>query len=163
MYQFLTKNGQLIAFGVGSTIVVLCYVFILTSGDYETFTQMDDQEVLDPERYKFGLFNFGIYAAGVLALIAVVAALGFGIYQASTNIKGSIPALIGLGILGIMFAIGYFGGTVEETGPVHAAAQEFGVSDGERKLINGGIYTTLILAALAILGIVVSEIRNFFK
>ena len=163
MYKFLTKNGQTIAFGVGAFLVIVFYALVLSNGNFETFTNMDAEGVKDPERYKFGMFNFGLIATIVLMIIGAVIAAGFGVYQIATNFKNSIVGLVGLAVLGIIFAIGYFTGTVETEGPVHYAAQKFSVSDTQRKIINGSLYSGLILIALAVLGIIVSEIRNFFK
>jgi len=33
MYNFLTKNGQLLAFGLGALITVIYFIFVFTSGD----------------------------------------------------------------------------------------------------------------------------------
>ena len=163
MYKFLTKNGQTIAFGVGALLVIVFYVLVLTNGNYATFTDMDADGVKDPERYKFGMFNFGLVISVVLMFVGAIIAAGFGIYQIATNFKNSIPGLIGLALLGVLFAIGYFTGAVETEGPVAYAANKFNVSDAQRKIINGSLYSGLILIVLAILGVIVSEIRNFFK
>lgn len=163
MYKFLTKNGQSISFIVGAVLVIASLALIVTSGDYETFTAMDADGVKDKARYGFGLFDFGIGVTILLILAGAILMVGFGFFQAATNIKGSLGALAGLAIIGIIFAIGYSTTELETSGAVYKAATKFDLGDSTRKFVGGSIATGVTLIGLAALGIVVSEIRNFFK
>ena len=163
MYKFLTKNGQTISFVVGAILVILFYVLVVSDKNYETFSLMDMDGVKDPERYKFTMFNFGLMITVALIVIGAVLMLGFGLFQAVTNLKGSLGAIAGLAVIAIIFAIGYSTTEIETSGQVYASAMKFELEDGTRKFVGGSIMTGLALIALATVGIVVSEIRNFFK
>jgi hypothetical protein len=163
MYKFLTKNGQSISFIVGALLVVASYALIVTSVDYETFTAMDADGIKDKARYGFGLFDFGIGVTALLIAIGAILMLGFGLFQSITNIKGSLGAVAGLALIGIIFAVGYSTTQLETSGSVYDAAMKFELGDSTRKFVGGSIMTGVALIGLASLGIVVSEIRNFFK
>ncbi len=67
-----------------------------------------------------------------------------------------------VGLILIFFIGKGFAPAVDSNG-VMAAASEFGVSGGERNYISGAINTTIIVLLLAIVTLVVSEVRNAFK
>ncbi len=163
MYKFLTKNGQTISFVVGALLVIAFYALIVSSGDYETFTAMDADGVKDEARYGFGLFDFGIGVTVLLIILGAILMLGFGLFQSITNIKGSLGAVAGLAVIGIIFAIGYSTTELETSGEVYNVAKKFGLEDSTRKFVGGSITTGVAMIGLATFGIVVSEIRNFFK
>lgn len=163
MYNFLTKNGQTIAFAVGAVICLAFYGLVMGSGDFDHFTQMDMDGVKDKARYDLGLFDFGLMVTVALIIIAAVLMVAFGGFQAITNIKGSLGAIAGLVIIGIIFAVGYSSTELAETGLEAAASKKFQLTDNVRKIVGGSITTGVALIGLATLGLIVSEIRNFFK
>jgi len=163
MYNFLTKNGQTIAFGVGAAIVIVFYLLAVYGGDMEQFSQWDMDGVKDKARYDLGLFDFGLMVTLVLIAIAAIAMIGFGSFQAATNIKGSLGAIAGLAIIGIIFAAGYSTTELSTEGLEFAAAKKFELTDTVRKFVGGSITTATVLIGLATLGLIVSEVRNFFK
>lgn len=156
MYKFLTKNGQLIAFGVGLLITL---IFLGTA-----FAGMDSFNAMEEEvRGTSNIFNVGITGALILTIICGVAMLGFGILQVATNFKSSTKGLIGLAVIVIIFFIAYSGASYEETGPVHKSLVDMGVSQGANKGIVGGIVTACVLSVVALVAFIASEIINFFK
>ncbi|MEM6963724.1 MAG: hypothetical protein AAF573_03090 [Bacteroidota bacterium] len=164
MYKFLTKNGQTIAFGLGAVLVILFYALVVSNGNYETFTTMDADGVKDTKRYEFSLFDFGLIVTIALIIIGAILMLGFGLFQAATDIKGSLGAIVGLAVIGIIFAVGYSVTEIESSGMVYqSAVVKFNLTDSVRKFVGGSIITGLSLISLATIGIIVSEIRNFFK
>ena len=163
MYKFLTKNGQTIAFAVGAAIVVAFYAIVVLDVNYETFTSMDLDGVKDKKRYEFGLFNFGLIVTVVLIAIGAILMLAFGLFQALTDIKGSLGGIIGLVVLAIIFAVGYSTTEIETSGLVYDAALKFDLDEPTRRIVGGSITTGLVLIVIATLGIILSEIRNFFK
>lgn len=164
MYKFLTKNGQSIAFIVGTVIVLLFFAMVVTSQDYDVFTDMDADGVKDTKRYAFGMFDFGLMATVALIVVGYILMLGFGLFQAATNIKGSLGAIAGLAVIAIIFAIGYSMTELETVGPVYkSAVLKFELTDGVRKFVGGSITTGVALVAIGAIAIVLSEIRNFFK
>ena len=163
MYNFLTKNGQTLAFSLGAILVIAFYGIAVSSGDMEQFTQWDMDGVKNPDRYDLGLFDFGLMITVVLIAIAAILMFAFGGFQAITNIKGSLGAIAGLAIIGIIFAAGYSSTELLETGLEAAAAKKFELTDPVRRFVGGSITTGVALIGLATLGLVLSEIRNFFK
>jgi len=163
MYKFLTKNGQTIAFAIGSLIVVAFYALVVSDGNYDTFSSMDLDGVKDKKRFDFGLFDFGLIVTVILIAVGFVLMVAFGLFQAVTDIKGSLGGIIGLVVLVIIFAVAYSTAQLETSGPVYDSALKFELDESTRKIIGGSITTGLILTAIATLGIVLSEIRNFFK
>jgi hypothetical protein len=69
-------------------------------------------------------------------------------------------ALVGLVVLGFLF---YSLSEVETSGTVYQRIQNGELSGGMSKILNGALWTTIALSAIAVLGIVFSEIRNLFK
>ena len=141
MYNFLVKNGQFLAFGIGLLITIIFFVGAL-GGD-------------SPDR-----FNFGLITAMVLAGICALFMVGFGLYQIATNPKGSLKGIITFGLLIGLFAVLY--ATADAT-LTPAILDEFEISEGTSKMISGSMMTTLVLLAATGAAFAVSEIRNFFK
>jgi hypothetical protein len=157
MYNFLVKNGQLVAFllGVVITVVFLISVF---SGIGE-FNMLAEEEQLSTT-----IFDFGLKATVVLIIVTAISMLLFGIYQVATNFRSSLKGIIGLVVLIIVFFVTYSAASGEASGAVAEAADKAGgLTPGNLKFISGAITTALILIALAAASFVLSEIRNIFK
>lgn len=141
MYNFLVKNGQLVAFVVGLLITIIYFVGAL-GGD-------------SPDR-----FNFGLMTAIALSVICALFMIAFGLFQIASDPKGSLKGIITFGLLVGLFAVLY--STADPTlSP--ATTKEFGLTDGTSKMISGAMLTTLFLLGATGLAFVASEIRNFFK
>lgn len=100
MYNFLSQHGQKAAFLLGLSLVIiflaLSYPYV---GDYNFET------LSDADTYKVDIFNFGLYAAIILTLVAAGALVVFGLIHIATNFKSSLSGLIGVGVLLVMFFI----------------------------------------------------------
>ncbi len=156
MYNFLVKNGQSLAFIIGTVLTILFLVFALSG--MESFLALPEEE-----EATTNIFNFGISSAIALAVIALIAWVLFSLFQIATNIGGSMKGVLGAAVLVAVFLAAYFSGTVESSGTIFEAAQKQGVTDANSKFISGGITTALILVAIAAVSFVLFEIRNFFK
>lgn len=154
MYKFLTKNGQLLAFGFGTLITII--FFLMVNSGVEEFTELGK----DPARYQTTIFDFGLMAAIGLSILAAIIWLLFGIFHTVTNPKGAIKFLVGIAVIGIIFAIAYnmADGTVTEKW-----AEKFNITEGISKLVGGAITTTIGLCIAATVIFVLGELRNFFK
>lgn len=156
MYKFLTKNGQLLAFGLGVLVTILFLVIIFAGlGEYNMLSK--------EEQFQSSIFNFGLAASIALTVLAGVAAIAWGLFQMVTNPKGSLKGLIGIAGLVVVFLIFYAMATPETSGPVYKVLLDFGVTDTQSKLISGSLSTALILAIGAAVAFVVSEVINLFK
>ncbi len=148
MYKFFTKNGQFLAFGLGG-IAILIYYLIVASGVGE-FNALPEEE-----RDTSNLFNFGINVSITFAIVCAVLMVVFGVFQVFTNLRASLKGLIGLAVIVIIFIVSY------SASPTECFGED--ISANACKIVGGGITTVLILAGLATLAFVLTEIRNLFK
>lgn len=156
MYKFLTKHGTGAAFGLGLLVTVVGLVVILTG--YDAYTALTDDE-----QKQTGIFNAALYGTLLLLVVCVIAVILFGAVQLASSPKAAIRFLVAIGgivLLGFLF---YSLSEVETTGKVAEFIERGDLSAGVSKILNGALWTTLALAGVAVLGIVVSEVRNLFK
>lgn len=158
MYNFLTKNGTALAFGLGILGVLIFYGSI--AGGYGDFAAIaEEEQAASPEG---DIFLPGMYFTAFLIAVAFAAAVLFGIYQVATNPKGALKGIIGVVALAVIFGILYTTAS-EAIDPKYNTA-DFNFADGGvSKYVGGALKTTIALAGLAFVGLLVSEIRNFFK
>ena len=156
MYNFLVKNGQALAFLTGAAITILSLIIIFSG--MESFNMLGDENKTDTT-----IFNFGLGSAIAMAVIAFIVWLLFSVFQIATNLKGSMKGLIGGAVLILLFVIAYSTASVETSGPVYDAMINQNVSEGNSKFISGGIFTALVLGALAFASFIILEVINFFK
>lgn len=170
MYSFLTKNGQTIAFVTGVVLSLIFIILVMTNPltvdlGPESFTK--NPEGADALLAKLTQFDFGLYITYILLAITSIAALAFGLFQfiatlIDTPKKAVRTVAIIVGII-VFFFIGKAIAPSIDSVNVLAAAKEFGVSEGQRGVISGGINLTLIVLGLAVVSLIVSEIINLFK
>lgn len=162
MYNFLVKNGQALAFGLGALIVVAFLAMVIPNSG--GFTDLPREE-----QYATSMFNFGLQMAVVLIAVATAAMVLFGLFQIASNLKGSAKGLIGFGALVAVFVIAYSSTPTEVAPAIQESINKFQISQeseitaGHLKMIGGGITTALVLSAVAFASFVVFEIINFFK
>lgn len=165
MYQFLMRNGQALAFGLGMFLTVIFLIIVFTSPDVATLDTMPKEE-----KYETTMFNFGLWASIILIVLTTAALVIFGIYHVASNPKGSLKGIIGFLALLLVFFIAYSLAPGEPESPQVAEAvrkfEESGngeITAGNLKFISGGIITSLVVLGLAVLAFIVVGIRNFFK
>ncbi|MCE2769375.1 MAG: hypothetical protein LW711_05235 [Saprospiraceae bacterium] len=157
MYKFLAKNGQALAFGVGTLITVI--FFAIAAGGLEEFSALPIEE-----QRKTNIFDFGLIASLGLTVLSVVLLVVFGVFQVATNFKESLLGLIALLVLAGIYFVSMAMASGEVSGIMAATVEKVGgVSPAALKFIDGSITTSLIISTVAILALVLSEIRNFFK
>lgn len=161
MYNFLSKNGQAVAFSVG---VVLVLIFLATAvpgaGDYY-FDTMSDEEI-----YKVNAFNFGIFIAIALAVICAAGMLLFGLFQILTNLKGSVKGIIGLVVIGIlMFAFYSMSSGTADHPTIQGAIENYTTSAegreitaGNLKWMGSAIRMGLLMSLIAFVALIVMPI-----
>lgn len=171
MYSFLTKNGQTIAFVAGVVLSLIFVILVMTH---------PETEGLGPESFsnktpgesasllsKLTQFDFGLYVTYALMVLAAIAAIGFGLYQfITTLIENPMSAIRTIAIIVGLVVFYFIGRAIApsvDSKAVVAAAENFGVSEGQRAFISGGINLTLIVILTAVGSLIVSEVRNLFK
>lgn len=156
MYKFLTKNGQLIAFGSGALLVILFAIsWAIGNKSFQAMPEADQPNT--------GIFDIGLIGSAFLVVAAVVILLVFGVMQTASNLKESMKGIIGIVAIIVIFLISYSIAGVDKTGIIADAAAKMGVSDNTQKLIGGGLYTMIIMSVLTVIAFIGAEIQNFFK
>jgi hypothetical protein len=156
MYKFLLKNSTSAAFGLGIVIALIAFLMILGGlGSYNS--------LVEEERFTTSIFNGGLMGAMLLMIAAAVLMVGFGVIQIVSNPKGGLKFILGLVVIVLVGFLFYQFSEVETSGKVFRQIQEGKLSGGISKVLNGALWLVIILIFGAVLGVVVSEIRNLFK
>lgn len=164
MYNFLTKNGQLVSIGLGLTVIAIFLISVVVGFNTDPAIDMSTDLNAYDGKSEVKLFDPGIAATLFLIFLAAFLALiVFGIINLLKFPKGAIKFGVGLIVLLAVFVILYATSTVETSGKLGMLHQREGIEEGVSKLISGGIKTTIILALGAFGIMVVSEMRNIFK
>ncbi len=100
--------------------------------------------------------NYGILLSYLLLAIATVGAIGFPVLALIKNPKEAKGAMIGLGLVVVIFGISF------------ALSDEINlskivISPMTAKLVDTGLYSFYILALLAVAATIYSEITKAFK
>ncbi len=157
MYNFLSKNGQVIAFSVGAALTAL---FLLSAfSGLETFNMQSKED-----QWTTNIFNVGFYAAIALTAICLAAAVVFGLLQMFGNFKGALKGIIGIvALVAIFFVIYSAVDPSAAPADVRAVEEQFEVTAEQSKFISGSIITTIALAGLALATFLIFEVINFFR
>lgn len=156
MYNLLSKKGQLFAVILGIFGLLLFIVPVMIG--LEQFNLLSEEDKL-----RTGIFNTGLIAAIVFTIVAAIIWLIFAVFQMAVNLKEARRGILGLVVLVIIFAIASATSEAETSGPIKAAAEEFAMNDNASKLVSGAIKTTAVLGGLAVLTLIIAEVKNFFK
>ena len=161
MYNFLSKNGQLVAFLLGVVLVVIFLAIAVPgAGDYY-FDSMDDAEI-----FGVNVFNFGILAAIALSVICAAGILLFGLFHVASNPKGSIKGILGVLVIAALMFLFYtmasgsadhytIKGAIEN---YETSAEGRFISEGNLKWIGSAIRMGLLMAGLAFAALVIMQI-----
>ena len=161
MYNFLSKNGQLVAFLLGVVLVVIFLAIAVPgAGDYY-FDSMDDAEL-----FGVNVFNFGILAAIALSVICAAGIILFGLYHVASNPKGSIKGILGvLVIAALMFLFYTMASGSADHDTIKGAIEKYEtsaegrfISEGNLKWIGSSIRMGLMMAGLAFVALVIMPI-----
>lgn len=168
VYNFLMKYGNLLALVLSIIILVIFFVNInMGFGGIEGVDGSTDLAKLIQEKDapELNFFNFGLTSAIVMAVIAALVWVIFGLLGLILNFKNSIKFLISFGVVIVLFIVFYNTATVETTGRLGEllADANYHVDVKTSQYISAGIKTTLSLFGLSILTLVVSEVLSFFK
>ena len=162
MYKFLTKNGLMIALGIGVLVIIIHFASVFAG--LETFNLIDADNLEEkPKLLAEGskMVSIGIVLSVVLFVIAAAAMIFFGVFQVVTNPKGAIKGIAGLALIAVIFGIGW-GMSGAEVLPVWDE-KGFDITPNISKYVGASVFASIALLALASIGLVGSEIRNFFK
>lgn len=99
--------------------------------------------------------NIGIIVGYILIGLALASIIVFAIMQIISNPQRSISALVGLGVLGAIFLISYLSAS--------EVANKGDLSDSMNKMIGGGIIMLYVMGGIAIVTIIIGEIRSLLN
>jgi hypothetical protein len=155
-YSFLTKHGQVLAFGFGLLMVLIFYGAV--SSGLEEFNMVPQEE--QSKSAEGEIFMPGISLTVILIILAALAILVFSLIQIISNPKGAMKGLISLVGLLVIFGIAY----ATSSGEISPSWNtEDKITAGISQYVGGAIKTTGVLIGIALVAFVASEIRNFFK
>ena len=129
---------------------------LLLVGVPESFAQDTAPEVANTGT---SMVDIGLYISYILIGIAAVAAVVLPLVQSAGDPKSLIKT--GLGVVGILVVFGLaYVLSGSEVLPTYAP---FGITESSSKLIGGGLITVYLLAIIAILAIIYTEVSGIFK
>ncbi len=105
------------------------------------------------------LVDIILYFGYGMVIVAAVLAVGFPLYIASKNPKSLVGTGVGLGSILVLFLVAWLLSGSE----VYSSYSEFGVDASLSKFIGGMLNLVYILAGLAVVGIVYSEVSKGLK
>jgi hypothetical protein len=164
MYNFLTKNGQTAALllGILAIAIFLGSVFSGISSD-PAIDMSTDLNKYDGKA-DIAFFNPGLgLTIGMIVLAAALAVVVFGIINLIKFPKAAIKFGMVLVLLAAIFGGLYATSTMESAGKLGELHERFSITENVSKFISGGLKTTLGLAAIAFISMVVLEVFNLFK
>lgn len=100
--------------------------------------------------------NYGIIICYILLAVAVLTAVVFPIIQLIQNPKGAKGALLGIGALVVVVGISYALSSGD-------AAAHLEITPEGAKQVDTGLFAFYILASVAIVSLVYSEVAKLFK
>ena len=105
------------------------------------------------------LVDIILYFGYGMVIVAAVLAVGFPLWIASKNPKSLVGTGVGLGSILVLFLVAWLLSSSE----VNSSYAEFGVDASLSKFIGGMLNLVYILAGLAVVGIVYSEVSKGLK
>ena len=164
LYNFLGAKGQLgaILLGLGCTIIAIGSI---VAGINSQYSMSDDLNSImkNNQDATFDFFNPAIMVVIALIVIAIAAAVIFGLVNLISDPKASLKFFVGFAALAVLFFILYSMSGGEATGRLAMVIEKFNVSDGVSKFIGGGVRMAVISMVIAAVAAIVMEILNLFK
>jgi len=105
------------------------------------------------------MVDVGLYVMYLLFGVALVAAVGLPIVSAMKSPAALVKSLYGVGAMVVVFVISYAISGSEVTTKQAA----LGISESTSKLVGAGLTMFYIVAFIAVIGLVLSEINKAFK
>ena len=172
MYKFLTKNGQVLAFGVGILISIIFLLNILpVAAEIQDVaaamaTSSTSTGAIAEMLDNLSQLNFGLFSTILLIAIAAIAMVLFGLFQVASSFRTSWKGILGFAILVVVFLVAYStanSNLANEVQAIQASAADADVTGANLKFIGGSIITLVILIVVAVAAFIIFEIINFFK
>lgn len=105
------------------------------------------------------IFDISLYVSYALVIIAILTALLLPLINSFSDPKKLVKIALGLGVLVVIFFIGYAVSSDEVTS-VYA---RHGVDESSSKIIGGALITMYIFFVVSFLSIIFTEITKLFR
>jgi len=165
MYNYLTKNGQTLALGLGVLVIAIFFISIysgFSSMGYDMSTDLN--KLTDAEQAEIGFFDSGIAITVAMIVIAfILAFVVFGVFDLIKFPKNAIKFAIGAIGLAVVFYALYATSSFDAAGKMARLNLDNDITENISKLISGGIKTTLGLMGFSVLAVIVGEVWALFK
>lgn len=106
------------------------------------------------------MIDFGLYLAYALIGIASLGFVGFEIMHLVKNAADAKVTLAGVGALVLIVVVSYALGSGEFG---YAGVEKYGLTSGNLKMIDGGLYATYLLLGIALLALIADLVLGFVK
>lgn len=156
LYKLLSTKGTLMAFAVGLLGAVIFFIPVV--GGLDGFNALPDAE-----KKTSNIFNLGIQLMLVVLAISIIITVVWALAQMVMNPSGAKMGFIWLAVIAGLFALGYFVLNAPDNEAILSDLKANGVSDGQSKMIGGGLWMMLLMLLASLAIFVFSEIRNLFK
>lgn len=164
MYNFLTKNGQLIALGLGILVIAIFLGSVVSGFNANAAIDMSTDLNAYEGKKDITFFSPGLGATVAMVILAgVLALVVFGIINILKFPKDAMKFGIGIIALVLIFFGLYATSNMESAGKLGMLHEREAITENVSKLISGGLKTTVGLAVAAFAIMVISEVRNIFK
>jgi hypothetical protein len=150
----INKIVQFIMYGLLGLSVVMIIIFFMSGLETQTFA--------NAKEYSFPSFTNGLmYWSYFLLGFAIIITVLFALFMTITDFASAKGALIGF--IAVVLVLGISYGVASSEIPTFFNSEKFGITASVSKLIGGGLISTYVLGAIAIVGILITEISKSFK
>lgn len=166
MYNFLSKRGTVIGFGLGLLIVAIFVLTMATSSHADEATRLmsSDQPVTTADVEPITMFDTGLYGSYFLIIAAFILAIVLSVINAAKgDPKNILKGVIGIVLLAVVLGIGYFLAPTDQGYTLTRTMEEFDVTSTQSIFISTAINGALGLLAIGGFVLFASELRNMFK
>lgn len=102
-----------------------------------------------------------LYAGYLLVIVGLVLAIIMPLIQSIDDPKSLLKTVVGVVVIGALFGIAY--SMADSEVAAKYTAEPYNISTTGAKLVGGTLITVYALSALALLGIVITEITKIVK
>jgi hypothetical protein len=166
MYNFLSKRGTVIGFGLGLLIVAIFVLTMATSphADEATRLMSSDQPVTKADVQPITMFDAGLYGAYFLIIASFILAIVLSVFNAAKgNPKNILKFGVGVLLLALVLGIGYVLAPSDHGYTLQRTMEQFDVTSTQSMFISTAINGALGLLAIGGFALFASELRNMFK
>ncbi len=150
----ISKIVRLVMYVLLAVSVGMVFAFYL--GGTESITFANGKE------YTYPVFTDGmIYWMYILFGLATVSSILFAVFLFIDNPKKAKGTLMGVGALALVVAVAY--ALASEAIPAFHNVDKFNITESVSKMVGTGLYTMYLLAGIAVVGILYTEISKSFK